>query len=137
MIPLMMLIENRRLNREAFGLMRKIEGLSCDRRSEILGRYEKLLTNLGNQLPIKISNRLRDKIFAAESAFLTRLAEIEPNLKDDAVARQRMDELICQLEQLEEVFVSAAAEVVNVALEEGRAEVASAMSSELASSNLN
>lgn len=115
--------ERYQLNKEMFGLLRKLEGLTAQRREQMLKHYDQILETLSAQLPPTIANRARETIFEAESKILTRLAELEPNLKSDKEARRKMDELLNSVEKMEQTIVALAAETVHKVMVESRREL--------------
>ena len=109
-----------RLNKETYGLVKKIEVLTADRREHIQNYFDKLFEHLSKRLPHLISDQASEHIFQTESAILKRLAELEPNFKKDQVSQQKMNELIQSMESLEKTMVSLTANAVEKALEEER-----------------
>jgi hypothetical protein len=59
-------------------------------------------------------------VIDTESRILTRLAELEPNLKGDEESRRKMDELIKQMEHLEETIVATASDAVRSVMIDSR-----------------
>lgn|GEM_PF-2348425 len=112
--------ERFQLHREMFGLLRKIEGLTANRREQLLKHYDSLLDNLSTRLPPAVAAQTSQIIFETESKILSRLAELEPTLKTDEVARKKMDELIKSMENLEKTIVALAADTVKNVMVEGR-----------------
>jgi len=104
--------ERARLNRDVFGLLKKIEGLTSSRREQMLRHYDKILEQLSVQLPPAIAEEAGQLIFDTESKILTRLAELEPDLKNDSQSREKLDELIKSMESLEATIVSLTANTV-------------------------
>ena len=112
--------ERQRLNREMFGLLRKIEGLTSGKREQMMKHYDKILDDLVTRLPHTIASQAGTSIFETESRILTRLAELEPNLRNDELGRQKMDDLIQSMEGLESLIVSLTAETVQSVMAENR-----------------
>lgn len=112
--------ERQEIHRQLFGLVCKIEGLTASRRESMLRHYDKLLDNLSNRLPPVIAAHAGQTIFETESKILARLAEIEPNLHTDAVTKQKMDELIVAMENLEHTIVSLTSETVRKVMTDAR-----------------
>jgi len=104
--------ERAQLNKEMFGLLRKIEGMTANRREQMLKHYDKILEDISMRLPPTIAAKAGEIIFETESKLLSRLAEIEPNLKDDQVGRKKMDGIIQSMETLESTIVSLTANTV-------------------------
>ena len=104
--------ERARLNRDVFGLLKKIEGLTSSRREQMLRHYDKILEQLSVQLPPAIAEEAGQLIFDTESKILTRLAELEPDLKNDTQSQEKLDELIKSMESLEATIVSLTANTV-------------------------
>lgn len=109
-----------RLNREMFGLVKKLEGLTASRREQILKQYDQMLQVLSARIPPTIAQHTSNVIFEAESKILARLAELEPNLKGDEAGRRKMDELIASMESLEKTIVTLAADTVRQVMAESR-----------------
>ncbi|MBN8548378.1 MAG: hypothetical protein J0M12_03565 [Deltaproteobacteria bacterium] len=107
-------------SKELFGLMKKIEGLTASRREHLLKEYDKILENLTHRLPPIIAAQASESIIETESRILTRLAELEPNLKKDDISFKKMDELIQSMEKLEQTLVTSTAETVERVLVESR-----------------
>jgi hypothetical protein len=108
------------INKEMYGLVRKLEGLTASRREQMLKHYDMMLEGLSTRLPPTIAAQTSQMIFDAESKILARLAELEPNLKDDEIARKKMDELIKTMESLERTIVVLAADAVKNVMVESR-----------------
>ncbi|RIL11966.1 MAG: hypothetical protein DCC75_01340 [Proteobacteria bacterium] len=107
------------LAKELFGLVRKLEGLTSNRREQMLKHYDSLLDSLSARLPPTIAAQTSQIIVETESKILARLAELEPNLKDDH-GRKKMDDLIKSMENLEHTIVVLAADTVRRVMAEGR-----------------
>jgi len=107
-------------SRELFGLMRKIEGLTSHKREQMLLHYDTMVQTLATRLPATIAAKAGEAIFEAERHILSRLAELEPNLHDDQLSKQRMDELIKNMERLEQTVVALTAETVQQVMLENR-----------------
>ena len=108
------------LDREMFGLVKKIEGLTAHRREQMLKHYDKILETLSSRLPPTIAAQTSQVIFETESKILARLAELEPNLSGDEAGRRKMDELIRTMEKLEQTIVVLAADTVRNVMVESR-----------------
>jgi len=111
--------ERAELSKEMFGLMKKIEGLTAKRREQMLLQFDKVLEVLSVRLPTAIAAKVSDLVFEIERQVLSRLAEIEPNLKEDA-DRRKMEELICSMEKLEETVVAITSDSVQQVMLESR-----------------
>jgi hypothetical protein len=107
-------------SREIFGLLKRLEGLTADRRERMVKHYDKILEGLTARIPTTVAAQASNLILETESKILARLAELEPNLKDDEGSRKKMDELITTMEKLERTLVSSAADTVQKAMAEGR-----------------
>lgn len=107
-------------SKELFGLMKKIEALTANRREQLLKEYDKILENLTHRLPPIIAAQASESIIETESRILTRLAELEPSLKKDSASFKKMDELIQSMEKLEQTIVTSTAETVERVLVESR-----------------
>ena len=112
--------EARRIERELFGLTKKIEGLTATNRERVERHYDEILIKLEQTLPALVAKDAGDAIFKAESQILKRLAELEPNLREDEEGMKRFDDLIVTMEKLEETVVSTASNAVLSAVGEGR-----------------
>lgn len=108
------------LNREMFGLVRKLEGLTASRREQMVRHYDRMLEGLMKRLPPTIAAQTGQVIFDTESKILSRLAELEPSLKADEDGRRKMDELIKSMENLDSTIVSCAADTVKTVMAESR-----------------
>ena len=112
--------ERQLINRELFGLVKKIEGLTASRREQILKHYDGLLEVLSNKLPAAVATHTSQIIFDAEAKILTRLAELEPNLNSDEKGKQKLDELIRSMEGLEKTIVNLTSDAVRHVMVDGR-----------------
>ncbi len=108
------------LSKEMYGLVRRLEGLTATRREQILKHYDSILDQLANSLPPTIAAHTSQLIFETESKILTRLAELEPNLRQDESGRKKMDELIRSMENLEKTIVALASDTVRRVMNESR-----------------
>ncbi len=108
------------LNREMFGMVKKLEGLTAHRREIVLRHYDRILEVLSQRLPPAIAEQTSRMIFETESRILTRLAELEPSLREDEDGREKMDALIQTMESLEQTIVSLTADTVTKVMVEGR-----------------
>lgn len=112
--------ERTELNRELFGLLKKIEGLTSSRREQMLRHYDGLLESLTNRLPAAVASHTSQVIFEAESKILTRLAELDPDLTKDESSKARLDELVRHMESLESTIVNLTADAVKHVMVDGR-----------------
>ena len=115
--------EKAQLNKECFGLMKKIEGLTANRREQVAKHYDKMLETLSNRLPTIVAAEASALIYETEKKILMRLAELEPTLKDDKESQKKMDDLIKTLENLEQTIVNLTAHAVKRVMVEGRRSV--------------
>lgn len=112
--------ERQALNKELFGLMKKIEGLTSSRREQMLRHYDSLLEVLSTKLPTAVAAQTSQIIFDTEAKILTRLAEIEPNLNNDEKGKEKLNELIRSMEGLERTLVNLTSDAVRDVMVEGR-----------------
>ena len=112
--------ERMQLNKEMFGLVKRIEGLTAHKRELMLKHYDGMLETLAARLPPTLAAHTSQAIIDTESKILQRLAELEPNLKNDEASRRKMDELIRSMEGLEKTIVALAADTVQRVMAEGR-----------------
>jgi hypothetical protein len=103
-----------------FGLVRRIEGLTSHRREQMLKHYDGMLESLSTRLPPTIAAHTSQAIIETESKILQRLAELEPNFRDDESIQRKLDELIHSMEGLEKTIVALAADAVQRVMAEGR-----------------
>jgi len=108
------------LNKEMFGLLRKIEGLTSSRREQMLKHYDKILANLSTRLPTTIAAQASTMIFETESKILARLAELEPQLNKNGSDKRKMDELIQSMENLEQTIIALTSETVRKVMVDSR-----------------
>lgn len=112
--------ERSEVYKEMFGLIKKLEGLTASRREQMSKQFDKILENLSLRLPPAIAAQASQSIFEAESKILARLAELEPNLRQDRVGQEKMDDLIKSMEKLEHTIVALTAESVRKVMLESR-----------------
>lgn len=112
--------ERAQLNKEMFGILKRIEGLTASRREQVLKHYDTMLQELSYKLPPTIAAQTSSVIFETESKILSRLAELEPNLKNDEVGKKRMDDLIRSMEKLEQNIVGLTADTVSRIMSDSR-----------------
>ncbi|MCB0339698.1 MAG: hypothetical protein KDD53_08840 [Bdellovibrionales bacterium] len=115
--------ERSQLNKEMFGLVKRIEGLTSGRRDQMLQHYDRMLENLANRLPVMVTGQVGTQIFETESRVLKRLAELEPHWSEDEDARRKMDELIRTMECLEDSLIATTSEAVTKIMNESRREL--------------
>lgn len=108
------------LEREMFGLMKKLEGLTSSKREQVLKHYDSMLETLSMRLPPAVAAQTSKLIIDTESRILSRLAELEPNLRGDDESRHKMDELIKNMEHLEETIVATASDAVRSVMIDSR-----------------
>jgi len=111
--------EQRTLNKEMFGLLKKIEGLTAQRREQILTQFDKLVESLTNRIPALVAAQASDKIFETESKILTRLAELEPSLSNEE-HKDKLDDVIHSMEALEKTLIAHTATAVHQVMLESR-----------------
>ena len=109
--------DRKQLNRETFGLLKKIEGLTAEKQQQFRNQYARAIAGLQDRLPIAIATQVGERIYQTESAILRHLAELEPNV-DNPDAKRRFDELIKSMESLEENLIRVTAQTVHTLLEE-------------------
>ncbi len=112
--------ERTALNKEMFGLLKKLEGITSSRREQMLKHYDKILQNLAVRLPTTVAAQTSAMIFDTESKILARLAELEPQLKVDESSKRKMDDLIKSMETLESTIVALTAETVHKVMIDSR-----------------
>jgi len=112
--------ERAAMNREIFGMLRKIEGLTSHRREQVLRHYDKMLESLSHRLPPLVASQTSQMIYDTESRILTRLAELEPDLRADPKGQEKMNSLIASMENLEHTIVTLTADTVKRVMVEGR-----------------
>lgn len=110
--------ERREISKELFGLVRRIEGLTAERRAHVLRHYDQMLGDLSRRLPPAVAAELSDIIFDVESKVLTHLASLEPTLAPED--RAKFDDLIRSMENLERSIVGLTADTVARVMKEGR-----------------
>lgn len=115
--------ERTKLHKELFGLLKKIEGLTFNRRDHLLRHYDQMVESLSQRLPSTIASQAGQVIFETERMILTRLAELEPNLKSNNEGRQKMDQLIHCMESLEDTVISLTSETARRVMNESRKEI--------------
>lgn len=108
------------LEREMFGLVKKLEGLTASKREQILRHYDSMLETLATRLPPAVAAQTSKLVVETESRIITRLAELEPDLKSNSESQKKMDELIKQLEHLEETLVATASDAVRTVMLDSR-----------------
>lgn len=111
--------EHRRLNREMFGLVRKIEGMTSHKREQVLHHFDKLVETLANRIPTLVAAEAGEKIFETESAILRQLAELQPQPESEE-EREKLDMLIKNMEALESTVVAHTASAVHQVMQENR-----------------
>ncbi len=112
--------ERQAVSQELFGLVKKVEGLTATKREQFQRQYDRLLQDLTKRLPTTIASEASTAIFETESLILTRLAELEPNLRRDDISFKKMDDLIKSMEQLEHTLIASTAQTVERVLVESR-----------------
>ena len=112
--------DRQNLNKELFGLLRKIEGLTASRREQMLKHYDGLLEVLSTKLPTAVATHTSQVIFDTEAKILTRLAELEPTLQSDEKGKEKLNELIKSMEGLERTIVNLTSDAVRNVMVEGR-----------------
>jgi hypothetical protein len=108
---------------ELYGLLKKIEGLTSNRREQMLKHDDKILERVTTRLPPTIAAQAGQTIYETESMILTRLAELEPSLKVNPEGRRKMEQLIRSMESLEDTIVSLTADTVRNVMTESRREL--------------
>jgi hypothetical protein len=83
----------------------RVESVTLPQRAEFLTQYDKVLVSLAERLPKRISAAVSDRVIDIERDVLTRLAELDPHLRDPAV-RAKVDQLVLRMEELESVIVN-------------------------------
>lgn len=113
-------LDRNAIHKEIFGLVRKLEGLTSSKREQMLQHYDTILDDLTHRLPPTIAAEAGNIIFETESKILSRLAEIEPSLREDERAQEKMDQLIKSMENLEGTIVKLTADAVENVFAESR-----------------
>jgi hypothetical protein len=111
--------ENQNLNKEMFGLVKRIEGLTSHRRDQVLGQFDKLVEHLSSRIPTMVAAKASERIFETESTILKRLAEIDPELANEE-GKEKLDSLIHSMESLEKTVISHTATAVHQVMLENR-----------------
>ena len=71
------------------------------------------------------------EIFETEKDILTRLAELEPNLKENPEGKERLEGLVKKMERLEQTVVALASDTVQQVMIESRRELFDSEKSQL------
>jgi hypothetical protein len=85
--------------------------------------YSSVLDSLVERLPNVVAQETGNQIFETESKILTRLAEIDPMLRNDVEAQRKMDEIIRSMENLEKNIIGLTAAAVKTVMIEKRDEL--------------
>jgi len=112
--------ERSRTEKDIFGLLRKIEGLTASKREQVARHYDTMVGSLLKRLPATIGSEASTMILETESKILHRLAELEPSFATNRQAREKMDDLIHTMEKLEQTLISVTAETVSRVMNESR-----------------
>ena len=112
------------VGKELYGTLKKIEGMLAGRRAQILKEYDKMVQSLSLRLPTVIASNAGDRIFETERNLLQCLAEIDPLIKEEN-HKEKLDELIRNMESLQDMISSLVTDTVRKVLEEARTEIAS------------
>ena len=114
---------SKRINRETFGLLKKIEGLSAEKHERLEIALDNLLDDLMEKLPVTVAGRLGDELLQLENHVLRHLAEIDPDLASLEGENERVSKLLRSMERLEDAVVRAAADTVQRVLLEQKASI--------------
>ena len=115
--------ERAEMNKEIFGLVKRIEGLTAQRREQMLQHYDRMLESLANRLPIMVAGEASSRIVETETQILHRLTELDPAIRHDETQSRRLDELVRSLEGLEDKLVTITSDAVKQIMLEGRREL--------------
>ena len=110
--------EREKHRRELGRLREKVEILTAPSTARYLSECNTLFSELLQSLPAVVKRQAGAQIFDIESRILTRLAELEPDLRRDPHSRGRMNELIESMESLEGAVCTIAAETLQGGLQE-------------------
>lgn len=124
----------RKLHTSMFGLMKRIEGMTAEKRERMLVEFDLLLDRLSMRLPTALAARAGDAIFEAEKRLLSRIIELERTITPSAENREELDYLVKSLESLEQTMVSLTASTVHEVLLESRKQLFTSQYSPLADS---
>ena len=111
--------ENSCLNKEMFGLVRRIEGLTSHRRDQVLNQFDRLVETLSSRIPTMVAAKASERIFETESTILKRLAELDPEISNED-GKEKLDSLIQSMESLEKTLVAHTATAVHQVMLENR-----------------
>lgn len=112
--------ERAALTKEIYGLTKKIEGLTANKRDQMAAEYDRIVQTLAARLPTVIAGKASDAIVETEEKILTRLAELEPNLRGSQESREKLSSLVASMESLERKVVGLTAETVQQVMHESR-----------------
>lgn len=112
--------ESLKLNRETFGLLKKVEGLTAQKHHLLAKQFDDLIEKMANQVPVIVGKEATSHLFEIERQIITRLAELEPNLKTDPKAIAHMEEVLRKVELLEEEVIRSTSKAVEKILVEKR-----------------
>lgn len=108
------------VHRELFGILKKIEGLNAHKRDWMTKQFDGMIQTMAGRLPGAIAARTGNEVFEMEKKILTRLAELEPDLKSNEKSREKMNEIIKDMESLENTVISLTNTTVREVMEESR-----------------
>ena len=112
--------ESNVLNRQTFGLLKRVEGIVASKQQQICAEYDAMLSTLSNTLPKIVSEKAGREVQATQRQILMRLAELEPKVRGDKIASDKMNELIKSTQELEFAMMNAASYSVEQVLFEAR-----------------
>lgn len=120
-----------RFLRGVYGILKKIEGLTADRRTQMLFRYDQLVERLQRRLPTIVANRISAEIEELESGIISRLSAIDADLLSDGGDPEELEQLLKTMERLERAVLTITTDTVRESLNEGRQVFSSQSSSDM------
>jgi hypothetical protein len=87
------------------GSVARVESMTLPHRAEFFTQYDKVLASLSERLPRRVSKAVSERLIDIERDVLTRLAELDPHLRDPSV-RAKFDQLVLRMEELENAIVT-------------------------------
>ncbi len=110
-------------NKEIFGLVKRIEGLTAQRREQMLQHYDRMLESLANRLPVMVAGQASTKIIETETNILRKLSELDPGIHKNGEQTTKLNEIIRSMESLEDTIVTLTSNAVRDVMSEGRREL--------------
>lgn len=109
-----------KLHTAMFGLMKRIEGMTSDKRTKMITEFDHVLDRLSTRLPPVLASRAGQALYEAEKSLLQKMVSLEARLDQTPQEQEELNQIIESLESLDTQIIALTADTVHEVMLESR-----------------